>query len=259
MTAQGLICLYGMCLRVQASVCDQVIGAIHLRALTALSQLKMLNMSKLRWTEDAVKLGLGWLLDHLPRLRVLDALPELLVRPQCLLKHCVFVISLRSLPDGQHCDTAMCLLRSFQHQQSTQLSSAMHPACSYAKDSYMQGCNWLPVCKAAPVHKIQLSVFYCRSKPSAMCHRSIYHRQTATQWSATSCVTVPGAGCGGGRAPTRACIFRRTTGNGRTQQQSADGGSIRNGKFSSAVHMIMLGPGHEPSRSGTRLLATCRE
>lgn len=69
-------------------MCDQGIGASHLRALAAMPQLRMLNLSNLKWTEDAVNLGPGWLVARLPSLRVFEAVSRLLVRLQCLPAHC---------------------------------------------------------------------------------------------------------------------------------------------------------------------------
>jgi hypothetical protein len=61
--------------------CGQGIGVSHLRALTALPRLVMLDLYHLPWAEDAVQLGLGWLVARLPCLRALSANPEVLVRP----------------------------------------------------------------------------------------------------------------------------------------------------------------------------------
>jgi hypothetical protein len=63
-----------------SSICIQEIRGSHLRALAALPHLTKLNLYHLRWAEDAVKLGLGWLAAQLPRLRILNAPSEVLVR-----------------------------------------------------------------------------------------------------------------------------------------------------------------------------------
>jgi hypothetical protein len=59
----------------------QDIGAVHLRALAALPWLTAVHLNCLRWAQGADKLGFGWLAARLPRLRILNAPPELLVRP----------------------------------------------------------------------------------------------------------------------------------------------------------------------------------
>ena len=61
------------------SICGQAIGAGHLRAVAALPRLTVLNLYHLRWAEDAVNLGLGWLAARLPCLRVLNAPRNVLV------------------------------------------------------------------------------------------------------------------------------------------------------------------------------------
>ena len=66
------------------SLCDQGFGADHLRALTAMPQLEVLNLYHVKWTADAAAMGLPWLADGLPRLRVLNAPDYVLVRPQLL-------------------------------------------------------------------------------------------------------------------------------------------------------------------------------
>jgi hypothetical protein len=66
----------------QVCVCAQGIQASHLRALAALPQLTLLNLIRVHLAEDAVVLGgLGWLAARLPRLRVLNAPADVLVRP----------------------------------------------------------------------------------------------------------------------------------------------------------------------------------
>ena len=74
-----------MCLTVRVSIYAQDIGASHLRALAALPQLTLLNLIRVHLLEDAIELGgLGWLAARLPRLRVMDAPADVLVRPWCL-------------------------------------------------------------------------------------------------------------------------------------------------------------------------------
>lgn len=80
--------MYNLCQRVQVSICEQGIDASHLRALAALTQLKALNLSQLHWTEDAVEMGLWWLAARLPRLRVLHAPTDVLVRHVISLQLC---------------------------------------------------------------------------------------------------------------------------------------------------------------------------
>lgn len=77
------------CLSAQhPSIREQGMGVSNLRALAALPNLSMLNLYRLPWAEDAVKLGLGWLVAHLPHLRVLNASQDMLVRPCCLPARC---------------------------------------------------------------------------------------------------------------------------------------------------------------------------
>ena len=70
------------------SIREQGIGVSHLQALAAISNLSMLNLNRLPWAEDAVKLGPGWLVARLPHLRVLNASQDVLVRPRRLSERC---------------------------------------------------------------------------------------------------------------------------------------------------------------------------
>lgn len=70
-----------ICLRMQHTLCIQGIGVSHLTALAALPQLKVLELCLMHcWAEDAVRLGLGWLVAKLLCVRVLNVPSEVLVR-----------------------------------------------------------------------------------------------------------------------------------------------------------------------------------
>ena len=125
---------------------DQGIGADHLRALTGLPRLTKLNLYHLHWAEDAVELGLGWLAARLPRLKILNAPSDVLVRPWCLLAwQCAQ--PRRLLSSRPHCELAI-----FQAGMNNSISISrllvllhMRPyACSHAgtdRLTCVQVCN----------------------------------------------------------------------------------------------------------------------
>ena len=65
--------------RTSASVSMQVLDSMHLRALSQLPRLRVLNLYFLHWAEAVVSTGLTLLAAHLPRLRVLNAPRNVLV------------------------------------------------------------------------------------------------------------------------------------------------------------------------------------
>lgn len=119
--------------------CGQGVGVSHLRALTALPRLVMLDLYHLPWAEDAVELGVGWLVARLPRLRALNAPPEVLVQPWPLPQH--FVQSPGTLhrpAEFEDCHNIVLQL----------LASAAHIACCCACTQRPRPAGCLP-CKPA--------------------------------------------------------------------------------------------------------------
>ena len=198
----------------QASICEQGIDARHLRALAALTQLKALNLSQLHWTEDAVKLGLGWLAARLPRLRVLHAPTDVLVRPWCLPARCVELR--KSAEISRQCEHRV--IRMPLHDLQLPMSTgrmivityaSMHLQPSRGRLLYMQAYTWVQSTQSCIAHTSSddndaaTSVLICcRGGPSAVHPCRIHHqiKRASALLYATSCVTCRGAGCGGSRS-----------------------------------------------------------
>ena len=112
-----LRCMYDLLLAQHPSIREQGIGVSHLRALAALPNLSMLNLARLPWAEDAIKLGPGYLVARLPHLRVLNASQDVLVRPCCLPASCAQLHGLLEPPEPLAVPSMCCFTASdLQHK-----------------------------------------------------------------------------------------------------------------------------------------------